>query len=179
MGTWKVARSSKTCALTGRTLPPDAPVVTALFGVDEEVSDDKVRGTGMVRKDFLADAPAAELEKALEGAYCTWRTRTPPEDGAKAHRLDLGLARELLERLVKEDDPAKGAVVLTLALLLVRKRQLTLVGERQSGEVLEDRSTVLTLRWPKTEETFEVSAAPIAEAEEAQIQDELGRLFDF
>jgi len=170
VATWKVARPSKTCALTGAPLPADAAIVAALFGLDEEVSDDKVRGTGMVRKDYLADAPAADLAKALEGAYCTWRTRTPPEDGSKAHRLDLGLARELLERMVKEDDPTRAPVILTLALLLVRKRQLTLVGEKDA---------VLRLRWPKTEETFEISSAPIPEAEEAQIQDELGRLFAF
>ena len=49
MATWKVARSSKVCALSGRPLAPGSHVATALFGVEEEVSDDKVRGTGFVR----------------------------------------------------------------------------------------------------------------------------------
>jgi hypothetical protein len=170
VATWKVARPTKTCALTGRPLPGDTAIVAALFGVDEEVSEDRVRGTGMVRKDFLADAPADALEKALEGAYCSWKTRTPPENAAKAHRLDLGLARELLERMLAEGDPARAPVVLTLALLLVRKRQLTLVGEKDG---------TLTLRWPRVEGTFTIPVVTIAENEEAQLQDELSRLFEF
>ena len=77
MSTWKVARVGRTCALSGRPLPPDTPVLAALFGEAEEVSEDKVRGTGLVRKDYLVDeVPAADLARAVEGAYCTWRTRT-------------------------------------------------------------------------------------------------------
>lgn len=170
MATWKVARPSKTCALTGRPLPPDAAIVAALFGVDEEVSDDRVKGTGLVRKDFLGDVPEAELLKAVEGAFCTWHTRTPPESPAQATRLDLGLAKELLERLLAENDPQRAPVVLTLALLLVRKRQLSLVQEKDG---------VLTLRWPKGEGTFTIPSVVIAEAEQEQLQQELGRLFSF
>ena len=55
MPTWKVARPTKVCALSGRPLPPDAAVVAALFGVPEEVSEDKVLGAGLVRKDFLVE----------------------------------------------------------------------------------------------------------------------------
>ena len=76
MATWKVARSSKVCALTGRPLEPGASVVTALFGADEEISEDKVRGAGFVRKDFLVDdAPPEALDAAIADAYCVWRTK--------------------------------------------------------------------------------------------------------
>jgi hypothetical protein len=67
-------------------------------------------------------------------------------------------------------EPERAPVMLALALLLVRKRQLHLVAE-QDG--------VLTLRWPKTEETFTVTAPPVPEAEEERIQQELQRLFEF
>ena len=117
MATWKVARLSKACALSGRPLPPDAPVVVALFGAPEEVSEDKVKGAGLLRKDFLVEAcPEADLAEALKGAFCTWRARTPPA-AARAPRLDLGLARELLERLVAAGDPERAPVAWTLALL--------------------------------------------------------------
>ncbi|MCC7136965.1 MAG: hypothetical protein IT460_00885 [Planctomycetes bacterium] len=171
MTTWKVARLGKTCARSGRPLPPDAPIVAALFGVAEEVSDDKVRGTGLERKDFLIEgATEDELKKAVEGAYCVWRTKTPSANPAQQHRLDLGLARELLERLRAEGDPTRAPVLWTLAMLLIRKRQLQLVAER--GEELE-------LRWPKEETTFRVANVVVPEAEQEGLQQELGRLFAF
>ena len=170
MATWKVARSSKVCALSGRPLAPGSHVATALFGVEEEVSDDKVRGTGFVRKDFLVDdADPAALATALEGAYCAWRTRLAPDAGHRAPRLDLGMARDLLERLVAEDDPSRASAAWTLAMLLVRKRQLILLGEKDGA---------LVLRWPRTEATFRVPSTVVAEAEMEQLEQELSRLFE-
>lgn len=171
MSTWKVARAGKTCALSGKPLPPDAPILAALFGEAEEVSEDKVRGAGLVRRDFLVDEVApADLARAVEGAFCTWRTRTPPESPSRQHRLDLGLARELLERMLASPDPERAPVQLTLALLLVRKRQLHLVAERDGA---------LTLRWPKAEDTFTIPSVTVPEADEERLQVELRRLFEF
>jgi hypothetical protein len=170
MAVWKLARVTKVCALTGKPLPPDANVLTALFGAEDDVSEDKVRGTGFVRRDYLVDEVAPEaLEAAVRDAFCTWRFRTPPAT-AQPPRLDLGMARSLLERMLAEGDPARAPVVLTLALLLVRKRQLALVAEREGS---------LVLRWPKTTETFTIAAPVVAEAEVEGLQQELGRLFEF
>ena len=206
MPTWKVARPTKVCALSGRPLPPDAAVVAALFGVPEEVSEDKVLGAGLVRKDFLVEGndPAA-LEAALKEAYCHWHTKTPPEHPGKAHRLDLGLARELLERLRAEGDPARAPVIWTLALLLVRKRQLQLVKEHapvappavvEAGTPAAEAAATapaegavaagaavgtgeLEVRWPKDEATFRIPAVVVTEAEQETLQQELARLFEF
>jgi len=190
MSTWKVARLTKTCALSGRPLPPDAPIVAALFGVPEEVSDDKVLGAGLVRKDFLVEGnDSAALEATLKDAYCQWHTKSPPEHPAKAHRLDLGLARELLERLRAEGDPARAPVIWTLALLLVRKRQLQLVKEHALEAAVEgapadtDGTPPLTgeleVRWPKDEATFRIPSVVVTEAEQETLQQELARLFEF
>ncbi len=166
MSTWKVAHLSRTCALTGKPLPPDTPVVAALYGVDEDQGEDKVRGVGFVRKDFLAQAVTPE---ALAGAFCVWRTRTPPADPKRPPRLDVGMAREMLERLVAANDPSRAPVAMTLALLLVRKRRLNLASEREG---------VLTLRWPREKETFRVPTAEVTESEVEQLQQELLRLFE-
>jgi hypothetical protein len=186
MTTWKVARATKTCALSGRPLPADAPIVAALFGVAEEVSDDKVRGTGLARRDFLVDGndPAA-LASATAGAFCVWHTKTAPEHPSKAHRLDLGLARELLERLRAEGDPAKASVLWTLALLLVRKRQLHLVQEHPAPAPADGTAPVgspggeLEVRWPKEDATFRVPSVVVTEAEQESLQQEIARLFEF
>jgi hypothetical protein len=170
MATWRVARANRVCALTGKPLGPGSTVVTALFGADEEVGEDKVRGTGLARKDFLVDgADPKALEAALSGCFCSWRTKVPPETGPKALRLDLGMARELLERLVAANDPARAPAALVLALLLARKRRVTVVAEKDSA---------LVLRWPKEESTFSVPVVPVTEAEEESLQQELLRLFE-
>ena len=176
MATWKVARSSKVCALSGRPLESGDAVVTALFGLDEEVSDDRVRGAGFLRKDFAADGsdPAA-LAAALEGAFCVWRTKVALDLAPRVPRLDLGMARELLERIVAEDDPSRASAAWTLAMLLVRKRQLVLVGERAG--VLGEPSR-LVLRWPKAEGTFEIPGVVVSEAEVETLEQELSRLFE-
>lgn len=176
MATWKVARSSKVCALTGRPLEPGASVVTALFGADEEISEDKVRGAGFVRKDFLVDDAAPEaLDAAIADAYCVWRARLPSDTGPKVRKLDVGMARDLLERIVTENDPARAAAAWTLAMLLVRKRQLTLVSERPATD---SRGGALVLRWPKSDATFELANVVVAEAETEQLEQDLSRLFE-
>lgn len=170
MATWKLARPSKVCALTGRPLAPGASVVTALFGVDEEVSEDRVRGAGFTRRDFLADdVPADALAGALADAYCVWRTKVPLDTGPKVMRLDVAMARDLLERIVREDDPSRASAAWTLAMLLVRKRQLTLVADRDGR---------LVLRWPKSETTFEVPSVVVPEAEMERLEQDLSRLFE-
>jgi hypothetical protein len=172
MTTWKVARITKACALSGRPLPHDAPIVAALFGVPEEVSEDKVRGSGLVRRDFLVEGnePAA-IDAATKDAFCTWRTRTAPENPAKARRLDLGFAKELFERMRAENDPTRAPVLWTLAMLLVRKKQLRLVSERDGA---------LELRWPGEDQPlFAVASVVVTDAEQEALQQELARLFEF
>lgn len=185
MATWKVARSAKVCALTGRPLEPGSSVVTALFGADEEISDDKVRGAGFVRKDYLVDeeAPSA-LDAAIADAYCVWRTKIPSDTGPRVAKLDVLMARDLLERIVTENDPSRAAAAWTLAMLLVRKRQLTLVAEKPPQAAGTSVGTggagggSLVLRWPRTDTTFEVPSVVVAEAEMEQLEQDLSRLFE-
>ena len=164
MATWKVAKRSRTSAVSGKPIPAGAPVVTALYGADEEVGEDRVRGSGLVRKDFFEEEATPE---ALAGAFCVWRSRAPAEE-ARAPRLDLTAAGELLDRLLAEGAPSRAGACLTLALLLVQKRRLTLVAEKEG---------VLVVRRPKETSTFEVPAPPLTEAEEVALEQELARLF--
>jgi hypothetical protein len=165
MATWKVARRSKTSAASGKPIPAGAPVVTALYGADEEAGEDRVRGTGLVRKDFLAEEATPQ---ALEGAYCVWRSLAPADE-PRAPRLDLAAASELLDRLLAEGAPERAGACLTLALLLIRKRRLALVSERAG---------VLVVRRPKEQATFDVPAPTLSEAEEVALEQELARLFE-
>ncbi|MFM8385349.1 MAG: hypothetical protein ACKOCB_00820 [Planctomycetia bacterium] len=163
---WKIAKVGRASAVTGEVFAPDTPIVTALFGEEQEASEDKVRGTGFVRRDFLATEATPER---LAGAYCVWHTRTAPAVPASRRPLDLDLAREMLERLLREADPARAGVAMALALVLSRKRRLLL---------LEQGETSLKVRWPKDEASFEVPAPVLTEAESEQLQQELQRLFE-
>jgi hypothetical protein len=167
MAVWKVSRLGTVSSLTGVPFPPDTEVVTALFGQeDEPEGEDRVRGTGFVRRDFLAEEATPER---LEGAYCVWRTRTPPPKPPSAGRLDLGMAKDFLLRLLAEGREDRAPVALALALLLVRKRRLTIVREGEGA---------LELRWPKETETFRLAAPVLTAADEEALQQELQRLFD-
>jgi len=166
MAVWKLARLARVSSLTGQPFPPGASVVTALFGEEEETGEDKVRGAGFVRRDYL-DAEATP--ERLEGAYCVWRTRTPPERSDRARRLDLALAKDLLLRLLDEGDEARAPVALALALLLVRRRRLVLVREGAGS---------LEVRWPREDAVFLVPAPVLTEADGTALEQELGRLFD-
>lgn len=166
MAVWKVPRRGRVSSLTGEPFPPDTAVVTALYGEEEEAGEDRVRGVGFTRRDYLDTEATPER---LEGAFCVWRTRTPPEKPEDARRLDLGMAREFLERLRRQDDESKRPVALALALILIRKRRLRLVAEH--GDALE-------LAWPREQETFRIPAPTLTEADAEALQQELTRLFD-
>lgn len=165
MAVWKVHRLGRVSSASGELLPPDTEIVTALFGDDEEVGEDRVRGSGFVRKDFLVEEATDE---ALQAAFCVWRTRTPPAKPEKARRFDLAMAREFLERLLTEGRDDRAAVCLTLALLLARKRRLT---------IIEQGADVIKARWPKSDEVFDVPAPIVTEAEAESLQQDLMRLF--
>lgn len=165
MAVWKVHRLGRVSSASGEALPPDTEIVTALFGDDEEIGEDRVRGSGFLRKDFLVEEAS---EAALASAFCVWRTRTAPAKPEKARRFDLAMAREFLERLLSEGREDRAAVCLTLALLLARKRRLTIV---------EQGADVIRARWPKSDEIFDVPAPIVTEAEAEALQQDLMRLF--
>ena len=166
MAVWKIQRLGRVSSVTGERFPPDTVVVTALYGEDEEQGDDKVRGAGFMRRDFLEEEATPER---LEGSYCVWRTRTPPAKKDDERRLDLDMAREFLQRLVDEKQQERAGVCLVLALVLVRKRRLNLV---EQGE------GYLEVRWPRQTETFRVPAPELTEADAESLEQELQRLFD-
>ncbi|MGE0192825.1 MAG: hypothetical protein AB7T63_12385 [Planctomycetota bacterium] len=164
---WKVARLGRMSSVSGQPLPPDTEVVTALFPLPEAADDaEGVRGAGLERRDFLVEEATPER---LQGAFGVWHTRTAPEKPEDARRLDLDLARQLLERVLEEGNPEKAPVALTLALLLVRKRRLNLVREEGAE---------LVVRWPREEGEVRVPAPRVDPEDAERLQQDLLRLFD-
>lgn len=167
MAVWKVQRLGRVSSLTGEPFPPDTDIITALFGEEEELGEDRVRGSGFLRKDFLVSEATDAL---LAGAFCRWRTRTAPAQDEEEKRFDLGMAKEFLQRLLAEEREDRAPVCLTLALLLARKRKLAI--EDQDAESL-------TCRWTGEKSTFVVPAPVISEADAEVLQQDIMRLFGF
>ena len=166
MAVWKLKRVGAVSAATGEPFGPDVEIVTALFGEAEDEGEESVRGSGFIRRDFLAEEASEEV---LAGAYCTWRTRTPPAKPKNERRFDLGMAREFLDRLLRENRTDRASVCLTLALLLARKRRLV---------ILEQGADHLRVRWPREKESFLVPAPDVSDADAEILQQDLMRLFD-
>ena len=166
MAVWKLKRVGPVSSATGAALGPDVEIVTALFGQDDELGEGLVRGAGFLRRDFL---PEEATEEALAGAFCVWRTRTPPARPEKEKRFDLGMAREFLERMLRDQCEDRAAVCLTLALLLARKRRLA---------IIDQGADFLRVRWPKEKEVFTIPAPEVSEADAETLQQDLMRLFN-
>ena len=167
MAVWRIAKLGRVSSLTGGPFPPDRVVVTALFGEEEETGEDKVKGTGFTRRDYLEEEATPER---MDGAFCAWHTRTPPEQPAARRPLDLAMAKEFLQRLLDEGATERAPVCLTLGLLLMRKRRLRLV---------EQGDGWLSVCWPGEKQPFRLPAPELTEADTEALEQEIQRLFEF
>ena len=163
MSDFKIARKGTACAACGKEFAPAERFVSAIYQAEGGAED------RFERRDL--HLPCFEAEDRTP--YSRWVTAIP-EKKEKKPLLDLGLAREFLVRLVREADPEKRKVALVLALLLLRKRRLKLVGERGS-----DEGPVMDLVIPTPTEDVEVAlpAPELSDDETDEITAELGRLF--
>ncbi|MEN8148829.1 MAG: hypothetical protein ABFS86_03340 [Planctomycetota bacterium] len=160
MSDWKIARKGTACAACEKVFVPGETFVSAIW-LDEAAQF------------FRRDLHPACFDAVEEEAYSRWVTAIPLKKDKKPP-LDLGLAKEFLLRLVKEADPERHKVALVLALLLLRKRRLKLVGERGT-----DEGRVMDLVIPAKSGDMEVPlpAPDLDDSEADEITAELGRLF--
>ena len=108
------------------------------------------------------------------GSPFSWWSGIVPEPEKKKAVFDLAVAKEFLQRLLRENDPARASLRYLLTLLLLRKRVVALVGQEGA-----DDAEVLTIRVPPDEETVhEIPCPELDEAETERLREELGRLFE-
>ena len=160
MSDWKIARKASACGACEKVFETGEAFVSAIWlGEDAQ----------FVRRDLHVPC----FDAVEEEAYSRWVTAIP-EKKEKKPPLDLGLAQEFLLRLVKEADPEKRKVALVLALLLLRKRRLKLLGERGT-----DDGRVMDLVVPAKTGDLELClpAPELEDSEAEEITAELGRLF--
>jgi len=160
---FRIGRRGAACAGCGAALVPGRAASSALF------RDPAGGESAFVRKDFCA---ACFDDAGKRGEPFSWWTAVVPAPEEKKAVFDVGVAKEFLLRLLKEDAPERASLRYLLALLLLRKKAVK-VGE----QFARDGVDVMVLSVPPDETAFEVPCLEIDEAEATKLRDEIGRLF--
>jgi hypothetical protein len=157
---WRFGRRSGGCTGCGAAFQPGKDAVSAIYAAEATFE----------RRDWCG---ACFQDPARRGTPFSWWSAVVPEPEKKKAVFDLGVAKEFLQRLLREDDPARRSLRYLLTLLLLRKRAVVLVGQEP-----RDGVDVLAVRVPPDEETVhEIPCVELDEAETERLRDELGRLF--
>jgi len=113
-----LGRRSDSCAATGTPLKPGDAVVTALFERPGEEALD--------RRDYLETAWSTLARP--EGLFAFWRGIVPDPGAPRSQLIDGASMMSIFEQLEGATEPRRIAFRYMLALVLVRRRLLVLVG---------------------------------------------------
>ncbi len=110
---WNVARSTRTCALSGNEIPPETPYYSALIDTD----------AGLERRDYTAES-WPEVETGAFFSY--WKNKGYSPHQSKRPPVDWERVLAVFDRLADATDKEKQLLRYVLALILVRRRRLRL-----------------------------------------------------
>ncbi len=127
---FELGRRSEQCGLTGKALFPGDHIVTALFEKDGE--------EGLERRDYLAaawnDGPRPR------NVFAFWRGTVPDPTAKPRTLIDSESVMSIFESLADDDDPKRQLFRYLLALVLIRKRLLSVIdsrpGENARGSIM-------------------------------------------
>ena len=119
-----VSRPTGVCASTGEPLSPHEPAMATLCDREED--------EGFDRLDY--SIKAWEDGKRPERLFSHWRYTVPDGDKKKEIGIDDTVLADLFERLADDERPARIAFRYILALVLLRKRKLKLVGRENTDD---------------------------------------------
>jgi len=157
-----VSKPTGVCASTGASLQANLPAMAALCDREED--------EGFDRLDYSIDA--WEGGTRPDRLFSHWRYIVP-EAGKKPDILiDDAVLVDLFERLASDERPQRIAFRYILALVLIRKRKLQLVGREESED-----GEIWSLRFKGTDaEPVQVKNPGIAEEEIQDLSEQLGEI---
>jgi hypothetical protein len=157
-----VSRSTGKCAATGEEIPHATPAIAALCELEED--------EGFVRFDYSIEA--WEKGDRPDRLFSHWRYTTPEEGKKPDIVIDEAVLVDLFERLDGDERPQRIAFRYIIALVLLRKRKLKLVGREQA-----DGGETWLLRWSGTDgEVAKIHNPGIQEDEIHGLSDQLSDL---
>lgn len=157
---WKIGRRGAGCAGCAQPFAPGGEAVSAIYDGAQ----------GFERRDYCGPCFQAPEKR---GSPFSWWSAVVPEPEKKKAVFDLGVAKEFLQRLLREQDPERDSLRYLLTLMLLRKKSVVLLGQ-ETGAAGE----VMTIRVPPDEENVhQVRVVELDQAETERLRDELGRLF--
>ena len=128
--TWRISRGKAACCACGKEFQPNQGLFSALREEGEE----------FLRHDFCPSCWPAQQEASF---FCHWRTRRAQPEQKQA--LDTGLMLEFFDRLEGADAANKKVFRFVVALYLMRRKELKLLGPERTDErellVFERRSS--------------------------------------
>ncbi|HBS28615.1 MAG TPA: hypothetical protein DEB06_03990 [Phycisphaerales bacterium] len=162
---YEIARATSVCAATGRPLNPGDPFVAALFEAENDTLE---------RRDYSADSWTDT--PAPPGLFAYWRGTVPQPARGSGLALPFDSLLDLFDQLESAEDPRRVAFRFVLALLLSRKRLLSIVGERRATP---DRPGALLVRPRGAEPTdppIEVTDPALDEAALAGVTEQVAEV---
>lgn len=157
---WHIARSSRTCAASGRAISPGEPFFSALVDLDDAFE----------RRDFSVEA-WPEVDKAEFFSY--WRNKGDAGGGDKAPPVDYDRVLAFFDSLEDAAEPSKRLFRYVLALVLARRRKLRLDDMGRTAE--GDRIVVYDRR---TDRSLTIVSPEASRADLEKAQENLNQLFD-
>ena len=157
-----VSRPTGLCAVTGEEIPHATPAIATLCEREEDA--------GFERFDY--SVAAWDQGHRPERLFSHWRYITPQEGKKPDLVIDEAVIVDLFERLEGDDRPQRIAFRYIIALVLLRKRKLKLIGREEA-----DVGEIWLLRWSGTEsEVAKVQNPGIKEDEIHGLSDQLSDL---
>lgn len=167
---YRLGRSTGTCAASGRTLEPGTHCVAALC---EPAEGETVEGTlGLIRREYSIEAWDSGARP--QGLFSWWRTRVPEDDGPRRLLVDDDALLDLFDRLADEEDERRRGFRWVLGLILVRKKLMRLEGSART-----EQGDVFLLRRRGTDPALapiELPDPKLDEDDARKIADELGEI---
>lgn len=160
--TWRIARSSRTCAHSGKPIEPGEAFYSALVERDDSFE----------RIDFSVES-WPEVPK--DDFFSYWKGKAADDASEKKQPVDYERLLAFFDNLEGAAEPGKRLLRYVLALVLVRRRRLRLDDMSQT-EAGEDRLLVYDRR--AGGRMLEIVAPEAGRDELEKTQEKLNQLFD-
>jgi hypothetical protein len=163
---YNLSRSTGLCAHTDEPLLPGTPCIAALCERDAD--------EGFDRLDFSISA--WEGGARPRGLYSYWKTTVPAGGDRPRMLVDDDVLLDLFERLGDDERPQRVAFRFVLGLILMRKKQIRVVGRDAAKDGEPERWRVLRKGSESDDPPMELVNPNLADADVRELTNQLSEI---